>query len=133
MADAVTTNVLQNTVSTDGTYVIHLTNISDATGESAVIKIDKSVFTSYDGAEPNGITIKSVRWCMNGFTAIRLLWDHTTDDLAMVLTGSGFDDFSKFGGLRDPASTGGTGDLLLTTTGASATANYDITLEVEMK
>jgi hypothetical protein len=30
--------------------------------------------------------------------------------------------------LSDPASAGGTGNILLTTAGASATATYDITL-----
>jgi hypothetical protein len=61
--------------------------------------------------------------------------------VAMVLTGSGFEDFSDDGpavmkdtrrdGVKaDPRSSGGTGDLLLTTNGAVNGGTYDITLAV---
>lgn len=129
MADAVTTTVLYQEGSI---YVVHLTNISDGTGESAVIKVDRSTLTQ-SGAEPTGLTIMSARWAVQGFNSVRLLWDHTTDDVAMVLTGSGYEDFREFGGKPDPASTGGTGDLLLTTNGGSSGATYDITLVLRKK
>jgi hypothetical protein len=133
MADAVVSNVVMNTVSTDGKYTIHLAGVSDGTGESAVVKIDKSAFTSYDGAEPNIIAIMSARWNIQGYSSIRLLADHTTDDLLLALSGNGYDNWEAGGGLRDPASSGGTGDLLLTSVGAASGATYDITLEVMMK
>ena len=133
MADTVASNVIQNTVSTDGIYKIHLTGVSDGTGESDVVKIDKSAFTSYDGSEPGIINLQSVRWNIQGFSYITLEWDHTTDDVAMRLSGNGYDNFAAGGGLRDPASSGGTGDLLLTSTGAASGATYDITLEVLMR
>ena len=129
MADAVTTNVIQNTVSTDGIYTIHMTGISDGTGESNVVKIDKSAFTSYDAAEPGIINILSARWNVQGFSYIKLSTDHTTDDVVLLLSGNGYDNWDAGGGLRDPASSGQTGDLLLTSAGAASGATYDITLE----
>ena len=136
MADSVTNRTLMDTP----THVaVHLTNVSDGTGESAVVKIDKSAIgVASDGAEAASLDIVAIRWSINGFTDVRLLWDHTTDDLAMVLTGSGYDDFTtpppgenqlvRTGGLKDPRSTGATGDLLLTTTGAASGDTYDITI-----
>lgn len=128
MADAVTTNVIAQ----DEThYVVHLTNISDGTGESGVVKVDKSALTSRVGAEPAALDIEQIRWAIQGFTSVRLLWDHTTDDVAMVLCGSGYDDFRNCGGaLKDPRSSGTTGDILLTTNGGSSGASYDITIWV---
>lgn len=132
MADAVTTITLSNSPERIG---VHLTCISDGTGESAVIKVDKSTLTSTLGTEPASLDIEDVRWAIQGFASVRLLWDHTTDDVAMCLTGSGYDQFvaSAAGdyppsGLADPRSTGGTGDLLLTSNGAVSGATYDITL-----
>lgn len=131
MADAVTSNVLSNG---RDYYAIHLTNISDGTGESAVVKVDKSALLASDGAEPASLDIVSARWSIQGFTSVRILWDHTTDDTALVLSGNGYDDFSGFDpdatpkGLADPRSAGATGDILLTTAGAVANATYDITL-----
>lgn len=131
MADAVTTNVISDS---DTHYIVHLTNISDATGESAVTKVDKSTLLAEDGAEPNSLDIETVRWCVQGFTSVRILWDHTTDDVGLVLSGSGYDDFRGDGfarakkGLADPRSAGDTGDIKLTTAGAVSGATYDITL-----
>jgi hypothetical protein len=79
MADAVASNVVLNG---DQQYIIHLTNISDGTGESAVVKVDKSTLLAIDGAEPASLDIEQVRWCIQGFTSVRLLWDHNTDDTA---------------------------------------------------
>ena len=125
MADTVTTQVVQNTKSE---YVIHLTGISDGTGEAAVIKVDKSTLTNAGGVEPNNLSIMSVRWAIQGYSYIKILWDHTTDDVALLLSGNGYDNFSEAGGLRDPKTTGGTGDLLLTSVGYASGATYDITI-----
>lgn len=134
MADAVTARVIANTASR---YIVHLTNISDGTGEAAVIKADKSTLLATDGAEPASLDIEQVRWNIQGMTSVRILWDHTTDDLALVLSGSGYDDFRvpngaperlNVGALADPRSSGDTGDILLTTNGHVSGGSYDITL-----
>ncbi len=135
MADAVSSII----VNANEVMMVHLTNVSDGTGESAVIKVDKSAYLASDGAEPASLDIEQVRWNIQGFTFVKILWDHTTDDTALVLSGSGYDDFrGERGvagtktpkGLADPRSAGGAGDLLLTTQGAAANASYDITLWV---
>lgn len=130
MADTVTSIVVQNSKTE---YKVHLTCISDGTGESAVAKIDKSTLTNSVGLEPAAIHIMSIRWAIQGFTYVKLLWDHTTDDVAMILSGNGYDDFSEGGGLRDPQTVGTTGDLLLTSVGAVSGATYDITITCYLK
>lgn len=110
------------------------TNVSDGTGEAAVIKVDISTLTGPDGVSAATKTvIEQIEWSMQGFTSVRLFWDHTTDDEIVVLAGSGFKDYREYGGLVDPASTGGTGDILLTTAGAAANATYDITITLRLK
>jgi len=133
MADAVTTHVVKDSA---GNYIVHLINVSDGTGEAAVIKVDKSaIAVATDGAEAASLDIEMIRWNCVGMSA-RILWDHTTDDLAFVCDGVGEVDFKRdgvgreVGGdvLRDPRSTGGTGDILLTTVGHSSGDTYNITL-----
>lgn len=136
MADAVTSIVIADTATH---HIIHLTNVSDGTGEAAVVKVDKSaIAVAGDGAEANSLDIEQCRWAIQGFTSVRILWDHTTDDTALVLCGNGYEDFrldadsrgslTTIPALNDPRTTGGTGDILLTTAGAVSGATYDITL-----
>lgn len=105
-----------------------------AADESAVVKVDKSTLTGLDGTEPGRLVIEKVRWAMQGFNSIRVLFDHTTDDEAVVLSGSqGEMDFESVGGLVDPNSTGGTGDILFTTQGGAANATYQVDLYLRLK
>ena len=128
MADAVTSRVLNNG---PRSYVVHLTGISDGTGESAVIKVDISTLMLASGLAPTKTAIAEVQWSIQGFSSVRILWDHTTDDTAMVLgQGQGYMEFATIGNLPDPASSGGTGDILLTSVGASTTATYDIAMVI---
>ena len=138
MADAVTSQVILND---KNLYVLHLTNISDGTGESAITKIDVSTLTAgYDAATCLGVDLLAVQWAIQGFTYISLLFDATTDDLACIIpSGVGYLDYSyvphnsggntvRSIGLFDPRSTGTTGDLKLTTTGAASGSTYDLTI-----
>jgi hypothetical protein len=135
MAIAVTNIVVAETADL---YCVHLTGIADGAGEeSAVVKVDRSTLISPAGIEPGALEILAARWNVKGFTYVKLAFDHTTDDTAMVLVDQGFDDFTNgpkplatgiVGRLRDPGSAGGTGDLVLTTLGAAAGTAYDITL-----
>lgn len=128
MADAV--NVTALTPPGPRQYAVRMTNISDGTGESAVVKIDISTLVTASGAPPTSTGIKEIQWSMQGFTSVRLYWDHTTDDVIDVLTGNGYRDYAAIGPLVDPKSAGGTGDILLTTAGALSGATYDITLVI---
>lgn len=130
MADAVTSTEL---VDNQRHYVIHLTNVSDGNGESAVTKVDVSALENgpRQDAKPGGVKLNKITYDIQGFTNVQLLWDATADDTMMVLgPGQGYMCFEKYGGLRNPRSTGFTGDVLLTTGGtATAGDTYDILLE----
>lgn len=129
MADSVDSLVLQ---SGGKHHIVRLTNISDGTGETSVAKVDISTLVKSDGTVPTRTRVKEIFWNIQGFTSIRLYWDHTTDDEIAMLSGSGYLDLHAVGGLLDPASTGGTGDILLTTAGAVSGATYTILLVVEL-
>ncbi len=130
MADAVTSRVI---FSGKKKYAIQLTCISDGTGEAAVIKVDISTLTGMSGNAVTKCYIEEIQWDVQGFTSVRLLWDHTTDDIAKVLTGRGSVSYRDIGYLRDPVSAGGTGDLLLTSIGAASGATYDITVVLQLR
>ena len=118
------------------TRAYRFTAIQDgvAADETAVIKVDKSTLTGLNGVEPGRLVIEKVRWTMQGFTSIRILFDHTTDDEAVVLNGThGELDYTSVGGLVDPASTGATGDILFTTQGGAANATYTVDLYLRLK
>jgi hypothetical protein len=127
MADTVTSNVL---ISGSKGRTLLLTGLSDGTGEAGVVKVDKSAFTNHAGEAVNSLRILKVEWNIQGYTYIRLHWDHDTDDTALLLSGTGEICFEKHGGLKDPASAGGTGDLLLTTVGHTAGDTYTILLSI---
>ena len=114
--------------------VVRLTNVSDATGESAVVKVDVSALTGPDGTAPTYTVVEEIQYAIQGFTSVRLFWDATTDDeIAVLPAGSGYLSYVDAGGMVDPKSSGTTGDIVLTTAGAVAGATYDITLVIRLK
>lgn len=131
MADLVTARYIFNGYKRK---ILHLTNIGDGTGESAVIKSDISTLTFRGILVPTWTTIDLIDYNIQGFASVRLHWDHTTDDLIAVLPeGAGCLDWYASGGKTDPKSSGGTGDILLTTNGGSSGATYDITIHFRPK
>lgn len=125
MADTVTSQVL---LSGPRRHVVVLTGVSDGTGETAVVKVDRSALKTLDGVEPARLAIERAQWMMQGIDYIRLAWDHASDDTALVLSGDGKLCFEGVGALKDPGSAGGTGDLLLTSVGAVAGGSYTLVL-----
>ena len=123
MADTVTSQTLFNG---SKRTVRCFTNVSDGTGESAVAKIDISSLT---GA-PTAVRITNI-WYNTYGMAVKILFDHDTDDTVLVLQGDGHFDLTRFAGLADPKSAGGTGDILFTTVGHTSGDTYSIILEVE--
>ena len=129
MADTVNSLVLVNQ---PPYYTIRLTNVSDGTGESAVVKVDKSGLVDIDGLEPVALDLIGVEWDVGGMN-VTILWDHTTPDRAIVLTGQGEWDQSRDGAIRDPRTAGGTGDILLTTGAHTSGDAYMILLRLKMR
>lgn len=131
MADVVSADYLH---SGQRRKIIHLTNISDATGESGVVKVDLSAITFNQGTVPTYSVVDMIDYNVQGMSSVRLYWDHTTDDeIAVIPSGSGTIDWFALGGKVDPRTTGGTGDILLTTNGQASGGTYDITLWLRPK
>jgi len=61
---------------------------------------------------------------------VKIAFDHTDDDTILVLDGVGEMDFKRDGGLQDPASSGGTGDIKFTTVNTTANDSYTIKLDI---
>lgn len=128
MADAVTS---QTILDGERLFIGKFTNISDGTGENAVIKIDVSTLNpNAFGLACNGVKINKI-WAQTQGMAIDILWDATTDLICETIPENQFYqmDYSVFGGLPNNAGAGKTGDVRFTTVGAAAGDRYTITLE----
>ena len=127
MADAVTS---QTVFDGERMAVMKFTNISDGTGETAVLKVDVSALTSNaSGKACDGVTIERVHYTIGGM-AVSVLWDATTDVPTLVLaSGQSTLDFTKIQ-IPNDAGAGVTGDILFTTIGASSGDTYTIMLEM---
>ncbi len=123
MADAVSTKVLYESKQL---LVIKCLNLSDGTGESNVVKVDKSAYTSEDGSEPGHFLIEKIQYDVAGMSVL-ISVDHTSDTNLFRLAGHGEFCYKKFGGIST-SGTGDTGDILFTTNGHTSGDTYDITL-----
>lgn len=130
MADTVNTQVIR-----DGgrRYVVHLTNESDGTGESDVTKVDISTITIPSGTTPTYTVVEEIFGNVVGTGRVVLEWDHTANDEIAVLSGNFYLNWAEQGGMVDPKSAGGTGDILLTTNGFASGDGYDITIVLRAK
>ncbi len=136
MADSVTSQTLFDD---GGHIVVHLTNVSDGTGESAVTKVDISAFVG--GGTGSRVAVEAIAWACVGM-GFNLLWDASTDVLFFTTgntTSSGFIDYINGNGrnagtgpgrtgITNNAGTGVNGDILLTTVGHTAGDSYVVTL-----
>ena len=132
MADAVTSTTLADG---DRFAVIQLTNTSDGTGESAVKKVDVSALTANSsGKACTGVRLAKIVYSTFGMS-IKLLWDASTDTICWDLNENYTDseDFTEFGGLRNTAGSGKTGDVLFTTVGHTSADTYTIILYMRKK
>jgi len=127
MADAVATQVL---VDTARRAILKFTDISDSTGESAVVKVDVSTLAPYQGSACTSVSIEKLEAITDGM-GVDILWDATADVVALTLGPDQFltFDFSRFGGLTNNAGAGKTGDVSFTTVGAASGSRYTIILE----
>lgn len=127
MVDTVTSQTLN-----DGprNAVMKFTNISDATGEAAVTKVDVSALS---GA-PTSVVIEKIEYSTRGM-GVNILWDATADVLAYALEadGGGMLDFTSFGGISNSSGAGKTGDINFTTQGATAGDSYSVVLHMKKK
>jgi hypothetical protein len=129
MPDAVTSQTL---VDNNTTAVILFTNISDGTGESLVTKVNvANLAVNALGQACTGVSVQKIHTACHGME-FRLFWDATTDVIffASAQNNQYTFDFSNFGGLRNSAGAGKTGNILLSTADASIGDTYTIVLEM---
>lgn len=111
--------------------VVQLTNLSDGTGESAVVKVDKSTFTGLNGLEPSKFAVEKIVYDVSSMR-VTLSFDRTTDVVFAVLQGQGEFNYKNSGGFVD-STTGDTGDILLTTANHASGDGYNIILHLRKK
>ena len=107
------------------------TNISDGTGETAVVKVDVSALNPNSfGIACNGVKLNKIYATTHGME-VRILFDATTDVFAWMIPQNTnyLMDLSSFGGIPNNAGAGVTGDVLFTTADASSGDMYTIVLE----
>ncbi len=123
MADNVSARALLDTATR---HILHLTNVSDGTGEAAVIKADASALAALT------FKIRAIYYSTVGM-GFKLLFDATTDDLAFEIgaDAAGQIEFPIDGRIGDPKSAGFTGDMLLTTVGHISGDSYSIVLDLD--
>lgn len=113
-------------------YAVRLTGISDGTGETGVIKVNLSELRTPAGKKPAKSIIEKLAWNLRGYNNITLYWDRASAETIAVLSDSGELCLKKEGGQADPGD-GGTGDILLSATGADLGDAYDITIWFRVK
>ena len=129
MADAVTSQTLFDG---DKHVVMKFTNISDGTGESAVKKVDVSALESdINGNTCTSFAIEKIWWQCIGMK-VRMFFDASSDKFIIELgeNQSGYHDYSEFGGIKNNAGSGKTGDIDFTTVGHSSADTYTIILKM---
>ena len=132
MADAVATQTL---IDGDKKVVQKFTNISDGTGESAVVKVDVSgLATNSRGDACTGVVIEKIWWQCIGMK-VQILWNASTNVFCIELgeNQSGSHDYTVFGGLTNNSGSGKNGDVLFTTVGATSADTYTVILYLRKK
>ena len=135
MADTVTSQTLKDSAST---WAVKLTNISDGTGESSVVKVSANTLVASNGdATSQRLSINKLFWNIARGTSslqdprVTLAWRGTSNTTIVTLTGSGTLDLTTNlqAPLTNNAGAGANGDILLTTTGFTASAGYTVIVE----
>ena len=134
MADSVTAQTLRDTASH---WAVKLTNISDGTGESDVVKVSANTLIASAGGGTQRLTINKVFWSVASGTSatmsprVTLKWKGAASNTDIItLTGSGYWDLTTSGQCpltNNAANTNG--DILLSTAGFTANAAYTVILE----
>ena len=134
MADTVTSQTLKDSAST---WAVKLTNISDGTGEAGVVKVSANTLVASDGGSTQRLSINKLFWNIAKGTSslqdprVTLAWRGTSNTTIVTLTGSGTLDLTTNiqAPLTNNAGAGANGDILLTTTGFTASSGYTLILE----
>jgi len=129
MADSVTSQTL---LDGERLAIMKFTNISDGTGETAVTKVTASSLTaSNSGKACTGVVVNKITSVCHGME-VRMYWDASTDvPFFLANVNSNYtNDFSNFGGITNNSGTGKNGNIVFSTSDASAGDTYTVVLEM---
>lgn len=150
MADTVSVDYIYPPFMEDGEWdlksgnrrvIVRFTGLSDATGETDVVKVDLSDLKTPSGNVPQRTVVESIKYQIQGMAVI-LEWDRNPHKEIVRLNDFGFNNaeasigeinWRSKGGLTDPGLDDATGDILLTSTNTYAGDTYDITLCLRLK
>ena len=130
MADTATSQKLKDHATA---WAYKLTNESDGTGETNVLKVDVSGLTaaSNSALTDQRITINKLAWSIAGANSkVKLMWSGDSPNTIVYLSGSGMLDLTT--NLTTPITNdiaNTTGDIYLSTSGFVAGAGYTIMME----
>ena len=127
MADVVTS---QTVFDGEREAVMLFTDVSDGTGETAVVKVNvSSLLPNHLGWACNGVILERVHVSIKGMS-VNILWDATIDVPAFIAAPGVYTfDFTKIK-VPNNSGAGKTGNVLFTTIGATSGATYTIMLEM---
>ena len=112
-------------------YIVNFSCISDGTGETDVIKLALGDFLTPSGYAAERFVIENVAVAGYGFAYITLEFDRAPHQLACLISDTANFDFGDNGIVDDGID--GTGNLILTTSGATAGDSYSITVTFRVK
>jgi len=128
MADLVTSQTIQ-----DGprNAIMKFTNVSDATGEAAVVKVNVSDLTVQPrtGAACTSVAVAGIQFSTYNMS-VTIEFDASVNTLIATLPENYSDylDFSAFTGIPNNSAGGKTGDIVFTTNGAGTGDTYVVVL-----
>lgn len=112
----------------DRRHVVKVVGLSDGADDDVGTAVDISTLTGPNGEAVDRLSIQSVEY--SSTVAFRLAFDHTAnDEIAYMPADSGYLSWEKYGGFTDPASAGGTGDVLITPVGSAADKQMTLTID----
>jgi len=129
MADAVTSQTLMDG---ERVAIMKFTNISDGTGETAVTKVNvANLARSGFNQACTGVTVTKITSVCHGME-VRMYWDATTDvPFFLGTVNTNYEnDFSKIGGITNNAGAGKNGNIVFSTSDATAGDTYTVVLEM---
>ena len=129
MADAVTSQTLMDG---ERLAIMKFTNISDGTGETLVTKVTvSSLAASGSGRACTGVIVNKITSVCHGME-VRMYWDATTDVPFFLTTVNTnyMNDFADIGGITNNSGTGKNGNILFSTSDATAGDTYTVVLEM---
>ena len=98
--------------------------------------LDISTILTKAGLPTTRTVLEKYEYDVRGYAFVKVLWERNPRVVMLHLTGSqmGQHDYREVGGIVDPGEEGdGTGDLLVSTAGATSGDSFRITLYLKLK